>query len=209
MLIAYYSCKLKTLKKIIEIARRHVMFRNIGLVLVLGFTSAVANAATIWQPTSTDTDFFTVLDFAEVNIGDAQLFLFDDDDAAFSNGLVISNGGEVWFNPPPPATGTITAASYDIDGIFLGDIELSINNNFILAVTRDGGTSWLTDTAWEKIGADSYLIDFHEEYECDTALCANKASIVGVDLQPVPVPAAVWLFGSGLLGLVAVARRRV
>jgi hypothetical protein len=28
------------------------------------------------------------------------------------------------------------------------------------------------------------------------------------DVTPVPVPAAVWLFGSGLLGLVAVARRR-
>jgi hypothetical protein len=25
---------------------------------------------------------------------------------------------------------------------------------------------------------------------------------------PVPVPAAVWLFGSGLLGLVGVARRK-
>lgn len=29
-----------------------------------------------------------------------------------------------------------------------------------------------------------------------------------VTASPVPVPAAVWLFGSGLLGLVAVARRR-
>lgn len=28
------------------------------------------------------------------------------------------------------------------------------------------------------------------------------------DVTPVPVPAAVWLFGSGLLGLVAVARRK-
>jgi len=28
------------------------------------------------------------------------------------------------------------------------------------------------------------------------------------DLSAVPVPAAVWLFGSGLLGLVGVARRR-
>ena len=32
--------------------------------------------------------------------------------------------------------------------------------------------------------------------------------IQGVDLAPVPVPAAVWLFGSDLIGLVGVARRR-
>jgi hypothetical protein len=32
---------------------------------------------------------------------------------------------------------------------------------------------------------------------------------IGVtQVQPVPVPAAVWLFGSGLLGLVGVARRK-
>ncbi|VAW59516.1 hypothetical protein MNBD_GAMMA11-2899, partial [hydrothermal vent metagenome] len=31
--------------------------------------------------------------------------------------------------------------------------------------------------------------------------------IVGAG-SPVPVPAAVWLFGSGLLGLLAAARRR-
>ncbi len=29
-----------------------------------------------------------------------------------------------------------------------------------------------------------------------------------VTVQPIPVPAAVWLFGSGLLGLLSVARRR-
>jgi hypothetical protein len=30
---------------------------------------------------------------------------------------------------------------------------------------------------------------------------------VSVTTQAVPVPAAVWLFGSGLLGLIGVARR--
>jgi len=29
-----------------------------------------------------------------------------------------------------------------------------------------------------------------------------------VEIAPVPVPAAVWLFGSGLLGLIGVARRK-
>ena len=36
----------------------------------------------------------------------------------------------------------------------------------------------------------------------------NQTPAFGGTMTPVPVPAAVWLFGSGLLGLVGVARRR-
>jgi hypothetical protein len=43
-------------------------------------------------------------------------------------------------------------------------------------------------------------------------LWGNSDPILGLDLRiglsPVPVPAVVWLFGSGLLGLIGVARRR-
>jgi hypothetical protein len=35
-----------------------------------------------------------------------------------------------------------------------------------------------------------------------------NANLTPVIVDPIPVPAAVWLFGSGLLGLVGVARRR-
>jgi hypothetical protein len=37
---------------------------------------------------------------------------------------------------------------------------------------------------------------------------ARKFSTTGTALTSVPVPAAVWLFGSGILGLASVARRR-
>ena len=42
----------------------------------------------------------------------------------------------------------------------------------------------------------------------DTAWIQKKAGAVGLEVTLVPVPAAVWLFGSGLVGLAAVARRR-
>ncbi|MGB5398483.1 MAG: VPLPA-CTERM sorting domain-containing protein [Gammaproteobacteria bacterium] len=43
----------------------------------------------------------------------------------------------------------------------------------------------------------------------DFGLTANSAvGISGGVQQVIPVPAAVWLFGSGLIGLVGVARRR-
>lgn len=35
-----------------------------------------------------------------------------------------------------------------------------------------------------------------------------SSSLTGMDVSAVPVPAAVWLFGSGLLGLVGIARRK-
>jgi hypothetical protein len=38
----------------------------------------------------------------------------------------------------------------------------------------------------------------------------ENSSLLGVDIQTsaVPLPAAAWLFGAGLIGLAGVARRR-
>lgn len=52
--------------------------------------------------------------------------------------------------------------------------------------------SWVI--AWEDLPADGDR-DFND-------------IVLEVDVAPVPIPAAVWLFGSGLLGLLGIARRR-
>jgi hypothetical protein len=39
-------------------------------------------------------------------------------------------------------------------------------------------------------------------------VCFNRTGVCDIGGPAVPVPAAVWLFGSGLLGLIGVARRR-
>jgi len=51
-------------------------------------------------------------------------------------------------------------------------------------------------------------------YTCDNADCSNATKtytgtpLDGSTVSAIPIPAAAWLFGSGLLGLIGVARRR-
>ena len=85
------------------------------------------------------------------------------------------------------------SAVFDPDSIVEG------NSVFTLQITNPSNAAFLNgirnganSVNGKTIGADDLLL----------AADANLA------LQAIPVPPAVWLFGSGLLGLVGVARRR-
>ena len=64
---------------------------------------------------------------------------------------------------------------------------------------------WGSDTAVRTTIQNNLIA---EAYRDDVAWIEKKIAGVGLEVTLVPVPAAVWLFGSGLIGLVAVARRR-
>jgi hypothetical protein len=72
--------------------------------------------------------------------------------------------------------------------------------------------TWNTFVFNTTLGADvSGGVSLLFKADCGAAAnCALTALIdnVSIDTQVVPVPAAVWLFGSGLLGLVGIARKR-
>jgi len=76
-----------------------------------------------------------------------------------------------------------------------------------------GGSLDLADTVgW---GSDSkVMMTLQNNIQAETvnageqAFIQKKAGGIGVVVNPVPVPAAVWLFGSGLIGLIGVARRK-
>lgn len=58
---------------------------------------------------------------------------------------------------------------------------------------------------------DTFRITFDDGWGCKApAICSAVPSFIGTynAVSAVPVPAAVWLFGSGLLGLVGFVRRR-
>jgi len=104
-------------------------------------------------------------------------------------------------------------------GLFLPCNDASIFNvtdlNTIGALTEwNGSTSVdLADTiGW---GSDSFvqlslqnnLLATTTEFG-DDAMIQKKFGAVGITVNPVPVPAALWLFGSGLIGLAAFVRRK-
>jgi hypothetical protein len=163
---------------------------------VISLSAGVANAATVWMPTNEDTDFLQ-FEIAGLSTNGGSLALFDEADFGGMGLLIGTTGGEVSFQ----ANGSHWDAGFNGNSItLLGDY------NFVLGMSWDGGSTWYEDSSYLLAGGppDSYQINF----DGFNAGLEVMGSTLGVDLQPVPVPAAVWLFGSGLLGLTAIARRR-
>ena len=80
-----------------------------------------------------------------------------------------------------------------------------------------GGTGAGLTSSWTNFGAvnltagsdvsGGVTVEFTAICGADAG-CFSNLGIDNVSVSAVPVPAAVWLFGSGLLGLVGVARRK-
>ena len=97
-------------------------------------------------------------------------------------------------------TGTFDVAEFN------GSVFTDFNDTLpdIVSVTVDTGlTTFAFGPGDIFFNSDQIFINF-------SGLAVNTSSFMKLDVAfaPVPVPAAVWLFGSGLLGLVVMARRK-
>lgn len=107
---------------------------------------------------------------------------------AFSSG---ANVGNVWGSTGPSLTGGSTnlyGNGPDQSGVGLG------SSSILYGLTGNGGTGQL----------QSYVLSSQLELT-DSGLLET---VSGTGTSPVPLPPAVWLFASGLLGLAGVGRRR-
>ena len=150
--------------------------------------SAMVSAATTFTPTDGNVNTFDLNGFVPTD--DNTYAIFDAGaDLATADALVLASADEVDFS--------FDGASWTATNEAGNSLDLGDSANFMIAA--DSGSGYVAGTALPPpLGPNSWLIGFGSE---DPQLAA-------VDLNAIPVPAAVWLFGSGLLGLVGVARRK-
>jgi hypothetical protein len=142
-----------------------------------------------------------------------------------TNGTVWTYGFSLDNRWMDEAAGTGSATLYSLDsGVNTTDALLSQNfltggifrNGQEVAVNTRGNVTAINSGTWD-INVGDKTVNFYIDLAGTNLLgsdiavhwgmtCANDV-IEGV-APAVPVPAAVWLFGSGLLGLVGVARRK-
>lgn len=164
----------------------------IGLSFVMAsLVSVSANAAVVyWEPTNLDVNYsystdvgFSMAMFDVDDFDGLKLNQLDLNPAADTIEILAAGGGDY------SATSTVTASS----------ITLFNDNQFVVALTD--GTDWFEPVSWTQVVPNTNIYD----------ITFANGTVLSIDAVPtlVPVPAAVWLFGTGLLGLVGVARRRV
>jgi len=156
------------------------------------FLSASAVASTIFTPTDGD---INILDFDFTTTG--TFAIFDDSNLALDPNLGFLELDKDGFDR---VTFTeLGSGDWSITGD-KGSFVLSDSSAFIIGVSP--AFAWFgddgIDVANSSPAANVYSLFFAN----------GNVSLTLVDVTPVPVPAAVWLMGSGLLSLAGVARRR-
>ena len=87
---------------------------------------------------------------------------------------------------------------------FGGGKDLSIDNDLLGGYANIGYS--FGDNS--QLGSVSYQNEFAGSYDLFTVGAMEVFTIENSNVNPVPVPAAVWLFSSGILGVAGVSRKK-
>lgn len=130
-------------------------------------------------------------------------------------------GGTSWkiystgaFSKPAPSgtvDGTLGSIDVDFSSLRAQASVTILGNPYVLDVPLWPLTTPPSGGTYDS-GTNAYTLNWSNSFSVVVGGYLPVSGTVSVslagDVTPVPVPAAVWLFGSGLLGLVSVARRK-
>ena len=176
----------------------------------LGLISATAWSASVYAPTNQNVNFINADGICHIDgIGcpDAILGIFDDSDTTYTGSyLAISIGQD------GDAANFAETIGQEIDynlsnnsGTTPNTFTLTGNDHFLIALSSPAASgSW--------VAPDVELCNDISE-SCRLSWDIG-GSVLAIDLEKVgppgeiPIPAAIWLFGSGPLGLIGIARQK-
>ena len=138
------------------------------------------------------------------------------------NKWVFQGTSYSWTHDLSSLTDPIVDATYDLDFTNVDGWHYQAT----VDVSFDGGATWFTDLVVEK-GADHLIFDLADYIGAMTTSKELMVTVRVTDVQgvgwpyayvqaqtvsghtnPVPIPGAAWLLGSGLVGLVGLRRRK-
>lgn len=183
-------------------------------IALLFMLSANVGASTLFSLTPTDGDVDAV-DLTDLTAYPDPMPLF-----ALVDGLAADPNTVMKLLIPTAqaVVGTINLPSLSFSHVPLGvgfQVGAAVlpTEKFNLVWQSPSDGDWHFADTVEQKGADSYLLSFKDTAFGPASLTNPTAALLVSDIQPqvvaaVPIPAAAWLFGSGLIGLTAVGRRR-
>ena len=171
-------------------------FQKFLIAASLSVCAATSQAATVFTATDGTVDFlFPTFDSS------LTLAMFDDnDDGSWANALNIA------FSTSTSSIvigGPVNGSDYTATNSNLDSIYLTGGKDFVLGLSDDNGASW----------TGGFISACYSPSVCNVTfnMSSGIELVLQVDAVPssvVPVPAALWLFGSGLIGLAGISRRR-
>lgn len=173
----------------------------------------VISGSCIWD--KTDVENFTTIAY-EGDWSGSLLGIFDGDTVGSTYLPVdLSSGADTITYSQPASDWWITNENGQ-------SLNIGATTEVIFGVSRDSGATWSSETQSEFLTSSAYKLTFTNSVPVLTSSSSSPLVLLETDLaptgtfdgelppnsQPVPVPAAIWLFGSGLLGLIGIGRQR-
>jgi hypothetical protein len=166
---------------------------------VVGATAISIGAQAATAPTATPDYSYTITSFPYNNLADSDIRTGAPPPGSFVDfyDFTISSNNDVGSNAIELELYLGADPTYDISG-------LQAN----LWGSPDNGSTWPSDPISSAIGYQGILADGLYRIVVEGNAIGSAGGLYTLAVTAVPVPPAVLLFGAGLVGLAAVARRR-
>ena len=166
-------------------------------------------ASATWSDPSSGSVVFD-LNLSSVDLIDGVLWFgvgygFSYSFTAATDGVFTFGGSLSSTAPSPGLRGGVIFQFSDLGGYLTsGQIDVSGPTSKFISQTLVAGQDYFLEfrpdmQVWCGLDPSCDLLNRNETMAAD----------LGFDFQPVPIPPAVWLFGSGLMGLLTMARRKL